>query len=323
MRYCIGGNSVNIRELQNAVEQTIFVGMAHQLGVFRELFQKPDSSDGLARRMGFDARVTWVLLEALVEMGFCSTSNGTYQVADNARSRLVESDGPGYEGHFWNFLLYLMNPWYSLPYVLKNGRPDESSFAGFSMIDFIKGMDSPWKKIIAPEIIDICVQHCPQAGTAADIGGAPGTMAREFAARGIRTIVYDLPEAIAVTEKELSQVPGIEVKSGDATRALPDGPYDIAFLGNLCHGQSPDDNAAIVRMCHENLNDGGIIVVFDNLRGESYLGATLALHMVTQSPRGDIYSRKEYYGWLSDAGFKDPFVMQLSDPAWQLVIGRK
>ena len=39
-----------------------------------------------------------------------------------------------------------MNPWRSLPYVLRNGKPDLSSYEGFSMTDFIKGMDSPWKK---------------------------------------------------------------------------------------------------------------------------------------------------------------------------------
>ena len=198
-----------------------------------------------------------------------------------------------------------------------------ASYGGFSMVDFIKGMDSPWKKIIAPEIIDICLHHHPHARIAADIGGAPGTIAREFARRGVKTIVFDLPEAIAVTRHELTQIEGIELQAGDATKDLPHGKYDIAFLGNLCHGQAPEDNAAIIRMCHEHLNDQGIIVIFDNLRGESYLGATLALHMVTQSPHGDIYSRKDYFKWLADAEFKDLIVIQLSDPAWQLVIGKK
>jgi len=314
---------MNIRELQRAVEETIFVGHAHRLGVLAELYLGPDTAEGLAHRMGFDARVTRVLLEALVEMGYCTSLDGIYTVTENARMRLVDAGGPGYEGDFWSFLLYLMNPWRSLPHVLKNGKPDESSYAGFSMVDFIKGMDSPWKKIIAPEIIDICLKHCSHARIAADIGGAPGTIAREFTQRGVKTIVFDFPEAIAVTQHELSQVPGIELQAGDATKNLPNGKYDIAFLGNICHGQSPEDNAAIIRMCHDHLIERGIIVIFDNLRGESYLGATLALHMVTQSPHGDIYSRKEYFKWLTDAEFNDLIVVELSDPAWQLVIGKK
>lgn len=76
-------------------------------------------------------------------------------------------------------------------------------------------------------------------------------------------------------------------------------------------------------MSHEHLNDSGIIVIFDNLRNESSLGATLALHMVTQSPLGNIYTRDEYYNWCVKAGFSDLTVVQISDPAWQLVIGRK
>jgi hypothetical protein len=314
---------MNVRELQRAVEETIFVGHAHRLGVLAELHRDPDTAEGLARRMGFDARITRVLLEALVGMGYCTISGGRYAITDDTRARLVDAGGPDYEGDFWSFLLYLMNPWQSLPYVLKNGRPDESSYTGFSMVDFIKGMDSPWKKMIAPEIIDICLNYCPHARVAADIGGAPGTIAREFARRGVKAIVFDLPEAIAVTHDDLSLVPGIELQKGDATKTMPRGMYDIAFLGNLCHGQSPEDNAGIIKMSHDHLNDRGIIVIFDNLRGESCLGATLALHMVTQSPHGNVYSRKEYIKWLDDAGFKDIIVIKLSDPAWQLVIGKK
>ncbi len=314
---------MDIRELQRAVEETIFVGMAHRAGVFSELHRKPDSADGLALRMGFDPRVTWVLAEALVEMGYCASSDGVYSVTEDAYARLVDADGEGYEGHFWNFLLYLINPWRSLPYVLKNGRPDESSFEGMSMRDFIMGMDSPWKKRLAPEIVDVCLARCAHAGSAIDIGGAPGTIAREFARRGVGTIVFDLPEAVAVTGLELSNLPNIQICEGDATKSLPSGRYDIAFLGNICHGQSPDDNAAMIRMCRGRLTDGGIIAIFDNLRGESFRGAVLALHMVTQSPRGNIYSRAEYLGWLGSAGFRDVAVFQLSDPAWQLVIGKK
>ena len=76
-------------------------------------------------------------------------------------------------------------------------------------------------------------------------------------------------------------------------------------------------------MCHQNLDDNGIIAIFDNIRGESYLGATLALHMLTQSKRGNIYTRNEYIQWLDTAGFRDVEVRSLSDPAWQVIIAFK
>ncbi len=314
---------MNIREIQSAVEEFIFAGQAHKLGLFKELRANPDTSDGLAERMGFDKRVTWVLCEALVEMDYLKKNDECYSVPDEIYNRLVDESGDHYEGDFWQFLLYLINPWRSLPHVLKHGEPDKSSYEGFSMQNFIKGMDSPWKKAIAPEVVDICLKYCPDAATAIDIGGAPGTMARIFAAKGIKTVIYDLPESNEVMGEELSKLENIEVQSGDATRTLPSGTYDIAFLGNLCHGQSPEDNSKITKMCHKRLRDGGIIAVFDNLRDESYLGAALALHMITQSPRGDIYSRDQYIEWLEDAGFKDAKVLELSDKAWQMVIGYK
>jgi precorrin-6B methylase 2 len=314
---------MNIRELQSAVEEFIFAGQAHGAGIFDALHERPDTADGLAARLCYNPRAVRALLESLVEMNYLRRRGGTYSVPRGTYRRLVQRNGAGYEGDFWQFMLYLVNPWRTLPHVLKTGMPDKTSYRDFSMEHFIRGMDSPWKKKIAPEIVDICLGLRKNPACVADIGGAPGTMAREFASRGIRTIIYDLAESNDVMREELSAVPNIEVRDGDATKELPAGPYDIAFLGNLCHGQSPEDNAKILRMCRERLSPGGMVAVFDNLRGEYDRAATLALHMLTQSPAGDVYTRKEYFGWLKAAGFRNIRVKALSDPAWKLVVGFK
>lgn len=312
-----------VRTLQHYLEEAIFVGQAHRLGVFKELHSKPDTADGLALRMQFDKRATWILLEALVELGYLIKNNDRYMPTEYCVSHLVDEQSPDYEGFFLQFLLYLINPWKTLPHVLRTGTPDETSFKELSMHDFIKGMDSPWKKKLAPEIVDLCIAQCSDPTMCIDIGGAPGTIAKEFVRRGIAPIVFDLPQSLEVTQDELRTIPTIEVIAGDATVALPECRVDIAFLGNLCHGQSPEDNQKIISMCHDILNSNGIIVIFDNLRNESYLGATLALHMLTQSKKGNIYSREEYFEWLANAGFNTPRVYQLSDRAWQLIIAKK
>ena len=204
---------------------------------------------------------------------------------------------------------------------MKHGRPDKKSYAGFSMDDFIRGMDSPWKKRIAPEVVRRCMELCPGAKSVADIGGAPGTIAREFARRGLFTLIFDLKESNDVMRNELSRVKNIRIEDGDATKRFPPGPFDIVFLGNLCHGQSLADNAKMFRMARGTLADGGMVAVFDNRKGEDRRSATLALHMITQSPHGNVYTRAEYLGWLKEAGFKRLKVHKLSDRAWSLVVG--
>jgi SAM-dependent methyltransferase len=314
---------MRIRELQSSMEEFLFVAQAHREGVFDELHKRPDTATGMARRMKYDGRAARVLLDGLVEMGYLKKLKDRYSVPAAIARRLVERKGPLYEGDFLQFLYYLNNPWRTLRHVLKKGVPDKSSYEDFNMDDFIRGMDSPWKKKLTPEIVSICLKARPGARVAADIGGAPGTMARGFAKRGLRTIVYDLPVSMKVTKRELSKVKNIVVAEGDATKALPAGPYDIAFLGNLCHGQSPADNARIMRMCYERLAPGGIVVVFDNFRGKNPGVAVIALHMITQSPAGDIYTAEQYKRWLKDAGFVRPHFEELSDPAWSLLIAYK
>ncbi|MCX7680170.1 MAG: acetylserotonin O-methyltransferase [Spirochaetes bacterium] len=321
--YDFGEREVKVRELQRAVEEVIFVAQAHRLGIFDELYRNPATAEEFSKRKGWDNRATEVLFEAMVELGYLYKHEGNFVPTTECVERLVDRKSDTYEGDFWQFLYYLINPWRTLDYVLTFGKPDETSFKDFNMEHFIRAMDSPWKKRIAPELVDLCISYCPHARCVADIGGAPGTIARCFAAKGLKTIVFDLPESMAITKEELSAVPNIVIEEGDATVNLPQGTYDIAFLGNLCHGQSPGDNARIIARCYEHLNSDGIIAIFDNLRGESDRGATLALHMITQSRGGNVYSRKEYISWLTDVSFRDISVIQLSDPAWQLVIGRK
>ncbi|MCP4135181.1 MAG: methyltransferase domain-containing protein [bacterium] len=314
---------MDIRELQEAVEELVFVGAAHKEGVLQELYDKKDTAEGLAGRMDMDKRAVYLLLEALTEMSYLEKKDEIYSVPGDVYERLIDTAGNNYEGDFWQFLVYLVEPWKTLPYVLKHGEPDVNSYKNLSINDFIRGMNSPWKKKLAPEIVSICMRHHSSASVVADIGGAPGTMAREFASRGLRTIIFDLPECAEVMEEELSAVDNIEIVKGDATVSLPQGSYDIAFLGNICHGQSPEDNAKIISMCYEHLNDNGIIVIFDNVRNESYLGSRLALHMLTQSKQGDIFTKDEYFSWITDAGFKDPVAESLSEKAWKLLIARK
>ncbi|HOO70658.1 MAG TPA: methyltransferase [Spirochaetota bacterium] len=314
---------MDIRKLQEALEELIFVGHAHKTEIFRELYKRNDTAAGLAQRLGFDQRTTTVLLEALAEMRYLEKVDDYYRVTDEVYERLVNKKGERYEGDFWQFLLYLIDPWKSLPHVLKKGKPDKKTYKNLSMDDFIRGMDSPWKKKLAPEIVGKCLDYCPGAKSAADIGGAPGTMAKEFARRGLKTTVYDLPVSMAVMKSELSKIKNITIAEGDATESLPGGPFDIAFLGNICHGQSPKNNEKMISLCFDELKKGGCIVIFDNIRGQTPGAARVALHMITQSEQGDIYTKKQYVSWLEKAGFSDIKVEKLTEPAWKLILAKK
>jgi len=314
---------MKIREIQPVLEEFIFVAQAHKLGLFDYLAKKPCTAEKFAAARKYDMRAARVLFDALAELGYLVRKKERFGVSGDAMKRLVDRGDRAYEGHFWQFLYYLMDPWRTLPHVLETGRPDRRSYRDFSMDDFIRGMDSPWKKAVAPEVVRLCREACPKAKTVADIGGAPGTLAREFASRGLETVIYDLQVSMKVMKKELAKVPKIRIVEGDATRSFPPGSFDITFLGNLCHGQSPEDNRAIIRRCYEHLNPGGVVAVFDNLKGENRGASVLALHMITQSPHGNVYTRGEYLDWIRSAGFKKTSVKKLTDPAWSLITAIK
>ncbi len=314
---------MNVRDIQPVLEEFIFVAQAHRMGVFSDLAGNPSAAYTYAGRHKYNERAVQALFDALVELGYLVKKGEKYAVSKDGARRMVDRLSDDYEGHFWQFLYYLMDPWRTLRHVLKTGKPCRNSYKNFSMVDFIRGMDSPWKKKIAPEVVRYCLDACPPAKTVADIGGAPGTIARVFASRGLHTIIYDLPVSMKVMKKELSGIKNIRIVTGDATKKLPAGRYDIAFLGNICHGQSPDDNRRIISMSYRHLNPGGVIAIFDNIKGENRGAEILALHMITQSPGGNVYTRKEYLEWINAAGFIKPTVKKLSDRSWSLILARK
>lgn len=77
--------------------QTAIVA-ADNAGVFAALGDAPASTEDLARRLGFDARASGVLLRLLAGIGLIVPRGGRYQLTDQARLYLVKSS-PFYWGN--------------------------------------------------------------------------------------------------------------------------------------------------------------------------------------------------------------------------------
>ena len=106
----------------------------------------------------------------------------------------------------------------------------------------------------------------PPGGRLLDVGGAPGTYARAFAAAGWEVTVLDLPGPLDVAGEGL-RAAGVRVVAGDAAAALPDGPWDAVYLGNLVHLFDPDAAGALVARAEAALRPGGLLAVQEVLDG--------------------------------------------------------
>jgi hypothetical protein len=155
-----------------------------------------------------------------------------------------------------------------------------------------------------------------------DVGGAPGTYARAFAAAGWDVTVLDLPGTLELGEPDL-RAAGIATVPGDATRALPDGPWDAVYLGNLVHLLDPPAAAALVARAGAALAAGGTLAVQEVLGDLSPQGPAFGVMMLVSTPGGDAYPEAAYRDWMAAAGCPVERVVALEEGWHHLLLGRR
>jgi hypothetical protein len=114
---------------------------------------------------------------------------------------------------------------------------------------------------------------------------------------------------------------------GDYTRdELPKG-FDLVFLSNIIHGETPKTNLALMRKVFDSLNPNGRIVIKDHIMDSSLTrpkaGAVFSLQMLLTT-NGRDYSFDEVSDWLAQVGFINVQEVPLALPLTSsLVMGRK
>lgn len=240
---------------------------ANELGIFDRLGESPRSAADLATEVGAPENSLQRLLNAAVAVGLLTFRDGRYANAELADAVLV-SGRSGYLGNWMRLMSHWMRPWLNLKETILTGKPVDNGdlHLGTDPIytrEFTLGMDD-YARLRGSEI----VHHLDFDGALRllDVGGGPGTYAILFAKRwpNLHVSIFDLPEvatiaagnvAAAGVEEQVAIVPGnyYENDFGDG--------YDVVFLSDTLHQESPADCEMILRKAYRALNPGGRIVI--------------------------------------------------------------
>jgi SAM-dependent methyltransferase len=159
-------------------------------------------------------------------------------------------------------------------------------------------------------------------GRLLDVGGAPGTYARRFAAAGWEVTVLDLPGTLAVGAPAL-EAAGVATVAGDATEALPAGPWDAVYLGNVLHLFDPPTAAAVIARAAAALVPHGLLAVQEVLGDRSPQGPAFGVMMLLSTPGGDAHGEGDYRRWMGAAGCPPERVVAIADGWHHLLLGRR
>jgi hypothetical protein len=123
---------------------------------------------------------------------------------------------------------------------------------------------------------------------------------------------FDLPHVIKETEAIVNEA-GLgaryRMQAGDLARDdFGEARYDIAVLGNICHGLTPEQNIDLFRRLHGALAPGGQLVIADMVPNEERSGppfpVLFAVNMYLMTG-GDTYPFSTYETWLRTTGFSN------------------
>lgn len=303
--------------------QALLVHAALTTGLL-EAHRTPAASEAVAEAAGLDPRATAIVVRALAGRGLLEPAGEGGHVLSEAGRRLVDPP-PSPDMDATAALLLearaLINH-ARLEDLLRGAVPrdDVSGGDAATLLRFMRAM----RRVAAPRVPHtVEALGAPRgAGRLLDIGGAPGSYARGFAAVGWRVSVMDLPSTLAVGAAELAAA-GVATVPGDATEGIPEGPWEAIYLGNIVHLLSPEQAAALILRCAGALGADGVLAVQEVLGDRSPQGPDFGLMMLASTRGGDAYPEEDYRRWLGAAGMTVSEVVPLEEGAHHLLIGRR
>ncbi len=287
-------------------------------------FATPRDPAAAAHAAGLDPRAARIVSTALADMGYLeAAADGALSLTPRGASALGPSaDGADLAGGL-ALEARAMRSHLALAEALRTGRPVDDVSAGdpATVERFARAM----RHIAAPRVQAAVAAMGPPpegGGRLLDVGGAPGTYARALTAAGWEVTVLDLPAALEFGGPDLWSA-GVATIAGDATAALPEGPWDAVYLGNVVHLFAAEPAAALVARAGAALRPGGLLAVQEVLGDASPQGPGFGVMMLLLTPGGESHPEARYREWMAAAGCPLARVLPLEEGWHHLLLGRR
>lgn len=299
------------RRLSSGFYASRVILTANNLCIF-EHCDKPITAVKLASILQTDLRATIILLDALTGLTLLTKAKNKYCNTDFA-TLFLNPHSPYYQGNILKHLDSLWQSWSKLDRVIKTGKPAK---AKKNWEAFILGMHDI-AKLKAQAVVNSI--NLKGYKTVIDIGGGPGTYAREFAKHGLEVTLMDFAKPIQIAKKLSAQsgIKNITYIVGDIVNAPLSKSYDVVFLSQLLHAYAEDTCKVIIKKCAKALNPKGILVIqefyIDDTMSSPLKSALFSVNMLVNTSQGRCYTVLEMSKWCKLAGLKTITTKHIND----------
>ncbi len=304
----------HLLRISGAYWETCTLHAAVKLDLFSTIGDKVLDADEIAQLTNADSRAMGMILNALCAMGLLCKKGETYRNTEDARTFLCK-ESPRYVGYMIMHHHHLMESWMRLDEAVLSGESvyplmiqhdEESRRESFLMGMFNLAMG------IAPELVPTL--DLSGKTRLLDLGGGPGTYAIHFCKHNpqLTGTVFDLATTQPFAEQTIAKfglTDRVKFSPGDFHNDDLGGPYDVAWLSHILHGESPEDSSKIVAKAADALEPGGMMIIhefiLDDTRNGPLFPALFSLNMLAVTDSGQSYSENEIKEMMKAAGIED------------------
>jgi predicted O-methyltransferase YrrM len=313
-------NIGQLLSVSSAYWRSSTIHAAVKLEIFTVLGEKEMTAEEVSTKIGAKERGLAMLLNALTAMGLLEHDENRYKNTGFSCSYLVKGD-PGYIGYIIMHHFHLVDAWAKLPEAVVLGEPvakrshgEEVERESFQMGMFNLAM------AIAPAIV--ASVDLEGRRHLLDLGGGPGTHAIHFCLANpqLKATIYDHrttePFARKTTER-FGVADRIDFIAGDFNADPIKGTYDVAWLSQILHSNSPEECRALIKKTVKAMVPGGIILIHDFFLNDSLDGplfpALFSMNMLLNN-HGRSYSGKEVSAMMHAAGARNIQRLEFQGP---------
>lgn len=291
-----------------AMDLDVFTFIAHGQTTANEIAREAHANESMMRR----------LLDTLVAIKYLTRKGDRYALSRDAATFLVRGSDLYMEGA-GRFATGQMMGWFQLAEVVRSGAPlprgdgdDAARAEFFAML----------VKVIFPLNFVGATAAVASLGAGArariknilDVAAGAGAWSIPFAQaiRAAHVTAVDFPQVTPVARDYAAKFgveDSYEYREGNL-REMDFGTdcYDLVTLGHIIHGEGRDAGRELLERSAKALRKRGILLIAELVPNDDRTGPALAmlfgLNMMVHTQAGDVFTMKEYRGWLKEAGFK-------------------
>ncbi len=290
---------------------------AAYLGVFEAIHAGAVTPSEIAKRIRADERGTVLLLDALEAFGYMKQRDGRYSLT-KASDTFFKDPSLVSQDVFW---LYknLYQFWREHEEdAVRTGRPSVNIFEWFNQHPNVWKLFHSFELGLAKQVGSRVASDAKipeSAKRLIDVGGGHGMYSLLFCKQypNLTATVFDSPRPLEDAKKliDMEKMSGrMSVQEGDFLRDDLGRGYDVALLFDVMHLFDRETNHELLRRVAASLNPGGLVVIFDQLKGGEFGKVLRAAHayyglLFLITTGGQLYTYQELSELLSGSGFKN------------------